>query len=269
MVVARNEKAQLNLIKQLQNKAVKREYRAIVWGQIWKNGTIDEPIGRHPTNRVRMAVNRIHGKESVTHYEVLERFGQHTYLRCNLETGRTHQIRVHMSFIKSPIVGDPAYGMKKIIPLKHLSDEFNPDIPSDENWQISNFYDNIKECDIIIICVPTPVNSSFEPDLSMVHNAFEEISKNTSETEDLTLILESTVQPGTTNNCFSMFFDNIDDTKNFNIAYCPERISPGDSFYVGHNVDRISGYNNITLKKILTKLIILLLHHPRFPTTLE
>ena len=124
MVVARNEKAQLNLIKQLQNKAVKREYRAIVWGQIWKNGTINEPIGRHPTNRVRMAVNDIHGKDSVTHYEVLERFGQHTYLRCNLETGRTHQIRVHMSFIKSPIVGDPAYGMKKIIPLKHLSDEF-------------------------------------------------------------------------------------------------------------------------------------------------
>lgn len=138
--------------------------------------------------------------------------------------------------------------------LSHLSDEFNPDIPSDENWQISNFYDNIKECDIIIICVPTPVNSSFEPDLSMVHNAFEEISKNTSETEDLTLILESTVQPGTTNNCFSMFFDNIDDTKNFNIAYCPERISPGDSFYGGHNVDRIIGSNNITLTKVLTKL---------------
>lgn len=123
MVVARNEKAQLNLIKQLQNKAVKREYRAIVWGQIWKNGTVNEPIGRHPTNRVRMAVNKIHGKESVTHYDVLERFGQHTYLRCNLETGRTHQIRVHMSFIKSPIVGDPVYGMKKIIPLKQLSDE--------------------------------------------------------------------------------------------------------------------------------------------------
>ena len=123
MVVARNEKAQLNLIKQLQDKEVKREYRAIVWGQIWKNGTINEPIGRHPTNRVRMAVNDIHGKDSVTHYEVLERFGQHTYLRCNLETGRTHQIRVHMSFIKSPIVGDPAYGIKKIIPLKQLSDE--------------------------------------------------------------------------------------------------------------------------------------------------
>lgn len=128
MVVARNEQAQLNLIRQLQNKTVKREYRAIVWGQIWNNGTVNQPIGRHPTNRVRMAVNNIHGKESITHYEVLERFGHHTYLRCNLETGRTHQIRVHMSYIKSPIVGDPAYGMKKIIPLKHLSDELKQEV---------------------------------------------------------------------------------------------------------------------------------------------
>ncbi len=128
MVVARNEKAQLNLIKQLQNRAVKREYRAIVWGQIWSNGVVDQPIGRHPTNRVRMAVNNIHGKDSVTHYEVLERFGHHTYLRCNLETGRTHQIRVHMNYIKSPIVGDPVYGMKKIIPLKELSDVLKKEV---------------------------------------------------------------------------------------------------------------------------------------------
>ena len=68
-----------------------------------------------------MAVNKINGKDSITHYEVLERFGLHSYLRCNLETGRTHQIRVHMQFNESPIVGDPVYGLKKIIPTKNMT----------------------------------------------------------------------------------------------------------------------------------------------------
>ena len=121
MVVAKDELSQQHLVRQLQSKKVKREYRAIVWGQVWKNKIISQPIGRHPRVRVKMAVNKINGKDSITHYEVLERFGMNSYLRCNLETGRTHQIRVHMEFNESPIVGDPIYGLKKIIPTKAMS----------------------------------------------------------------------------------------------------------------------------------------------------
>ena len=125
MVVAKNEIAQFNLIKQLQSKSVYREYRAIVWGQVMvKSGVINKPIGRHPHIRVKMAVNSINGKEAVTHYEVLERFGIHTYLKCILKTGRTHQIRVHMQDNKSPIVGDPTYGLKKIIPTRSMTENF-------------------------------------------------------------------------------------------------------------------------------------------------
>jgi 23S rRNA pseudouridine1911/1915/1917 synthase len=121
MVIAKDEVSQNHLVRQLQSKKVKREYRAIVWGQVWKNKSISQPIGRHPRVRVKMAVNKINGKDSITHYEVLERFGMNSYLRCNLETGRTHQIRVHMQFNESPIVGDPVYGLKKIIPTKSMS----------------------------------------------------------------------------------------------------------------------------------------------------
>jgi len=125
MVVAKNEITQMNLIKQLQNKSVYREYRAIVWGQIMiKNGIINKPIGRHSTVRVKMAINNINGKEAETHYEVLERFNIHTYLKCILKTGRTHQIRVHMQDNKSPIVGDQIYGLKKIIPTKSMTENF-------------------------------------------------------------------------------------------------------------------------------------------------
>ena len=121
MVIAKDEVSQQHLVRQLQSKKVNREYRAIVWGQVWKNKSINEPIGRHPSVRVKMAVNKISGKDSITRYEVLERFGLHSYLRCNLETGRTHQIRVHMQFNDSPIVGDPVYGLKKIIPSKSMT----------------------------------------------------------------------------------------------------------------------------------------------------
>ena len=121
MVVAKNEITQSNLVKQLQEKKVFREYRAIVWGQVLVNKTIDLPIGRHPTVRTKMAINKNNGKNAVTHYEVLERFLMHSYLRCKLETGRTHQIRVHMSHNTSPIVGDKTYGLKKIIPTKEMS----------------------------------------------------------------------------------------------------------------------------------------------------
>ncbi len=120
LVVAKTFAAQNSLVQQLQARTVKREYRAIVWGQIWRNGTVDQPIGRHPHARTKMAVTRT-GRPSVTHYEVLERFAVNTYLRCVLETGRTHQIRVHMQYLKAPIVGDPVYGMRNIIPLRAMT----------------------------------------------------------------------------------------------------------------------------------------------------
>ncbi len=119
LAVAKTLEAQTSLVRQLQARTVKREYRAIVWGQMWRNGKVDQPIGRHSHNRKKMAVVR-GGKPAVTHYEVLERFGINTYIRCNLETGRTHQIRVHMQFLKSPILGDPVYGIGNIIPHKMI-----------------------------------------------------------------------------------------------------------------------------------------------------
>jgi 23S rRNA pseudouridine1911/1915/1917 synthase len=121
LVVAKTLNAQTHLVQQLQARSVKREYRAIVWGQLWKNGTVNQPIGRHPSIRTRMAIH-LSGRPAITHYEILERFGVHTYLRCNLETGRTHQIRVHMQYLKAPIVGDPVYGLKSIMPIKSMSE---------------------------------------------------------------------------------------------------------------------------------------------------
>lgn len=120
LVVAKTLAAQTSLVRQLQSRTVKREYRTIVWGQVWRNGKIDQPIGRHSHSRTKMAINKM-GKPAVTRYEVLERFAVHTYMRCNLETGRTHQIRVHMQFLKAPIVGDSVYGYKGIIPLKAMT----------------------------------------------------------------------------------------------------------------------------------------------------
>jgi 23S rRNA pseudouridine1911/1915/1917 synthase len=127
LVVAKTLSAQTHLVQQLQARTVKREYRAIVWGQLWKNGVVNQPIGRHPSIRTRMAIH-LSGKPAITHYEILERFGVHTYLRCNLETGRTHQIRVHMQYLKAPIVGDPVYGLKSIMPIKSMSDELRQHI---------------------------------------------------------------------------------------------------------------------------------------------
>ena len=120
LVVAKTLEAQTSLVRQLQARTVKREYRTIVWGQLWRNGKVDQPIGRHPHARTKMAVIRS-GKPAITHYEILERFGTNTYLRCNLETGRTHQIRVHMQFLKAPMVGDPLYGIGNIIPHKLMT----------------------------------------------------------------------------------------------------------------------------------------------------
>jgi 23S rRNA pseudouridine1911/1915/1917 synthase len=120
LVVAKTLAAQTNLVRQLQARTVKREYRAIVWGQIWRNGMIDQPIGRDPRSRTKMAINR-GGKPAITRYEMLERFSVQTYMRCNLETGRTHQIRVHMQHLKAPIVGDPIYGFRGIVPIRAMT----------------------------------------------------------------------------------------------------------------------------------------------------
>ncbi len=115
MVVARTEGAHRSLIEQLQARAIKREYRAVVQGVITAGGKVDQPIGRHPVHRIRQAVVAT-GKPAVTHYRVLERFLAHSYLKVSLETGRTHQIRVHMAHIRHPLLGDPLYGGRLRLP---------------------------------------------------------------------------------------------------------------------------------------------------------
>jgi 23S rRNA pseudouridine1911/1915/1917 synthase len=115
LVVARTPAAYKKLVELLQARCVRREYRAIVAGVLTAGGTVDAPIGRHPLHRTRMAVVKS-GRPSVTRYRVLERFRGHSLLRVNLETGRTHQIRVHMASIRHPLVGDPQYGGRPRLP---------------------------------------------------------------------------------------------------------------------------------------------------------
>lgn len=109
MVVARTLPAHTALVEQLSSREVHRQYLAIVVGSMVSGGTANAPIDRHPRDRIRMAV-REEGRDAVTHYRLRERFRAHTALECRLETGRTHQIRVHMAHIKYPIIGDPLYG---------------------------------------------------------------------------------------------------------------------------------------------------------------
>jgi 23S rRNA pseudouridine1911/1915/1917 synthase len=109
MVVARTLPAHTALIEQLSSRQVHRQYLAIVVGALVSGGTANAPIDRHPRDRIRMAV-RDDGKDAVTHFRLRERFRAHTLLECRLETGRTHQIRVHMAHLKHPIIGDPLYG---------------------------------------------------------------------------------------------------------------------------------------------------------------
>ena len=109
MVVAKTLEAQTDLVRQLQARTVKRYYQALVRGTLDVGGTVDQPIGRHPTQRTKMAVVRT-GKPARTHYRIVERFIDCTLVECALETGRTHQIRVHMAALGHPLVGDPVYG---------------------------------------------------------------------------------------------------------------------------------------------------------------
>jgi 23S rRNA pseudouridine1911/1915/1917 synthase len=115
LVVARTLAAHTALTRQLQAREIEREYEAICVGVMTAGGTIDRAIGRHRTDRVRMSV-REDGRAAVTHYRVLERFRGHTHVRVNLETGRTHQIRVHFAHIRHPLVGDATYGGRLLLP---------------------------------------------------------------------------------------------------------------------------------------------------------
>lgn len=130
LVIAKSLEAHADLIKQLQARTVKREYEAIVIGELLAGGAINEPIGRHPVDRKRMAVVRT-GKPAISHYKILQKFTGFTHVQVNLETGRTHQIRVHMAYIKHPLLGDPVYGktvklVKSIPPaLSKVITEFN------------------------------------------------------------------------------------------------------------------------------------------------
>lgn len=115
MLVARTLAAHTRLVRQLADREISREYEAVCVGVLTAGGTVDRPLARHPVDRKRMAV-RDDGKPAVTHYRVIERFRAHTHVRVTLETGRTHQIRVHFAWLRHPLVGDPVYGGRLAIP---------------------------------------------------------------------------------------------------------------------------------------------------------
>ena len=115
MVIARTPECHTFLITEMQERRIKREYQAIVSGVMTAGGTIDQPIGRHPQKRTRMAVTQ-RGKPAVTHYRIIRKYRAHTHLLVQLETGRTHQIRVHLAYLRHPLIGDPAYGVRRSLP---------------------------------------------------------------------------------------------------------------------------------------------------------
>ncbi|MFA5527868.1 MAG: RluA family pseudouridine synthase [Peptostreptococcales bacterium] len=114
LVIAKNDEAHQNLAEQFKEHTVYRIYHGIIYGNIKADsGVIDKPVGRNPSNRLKMAVTYEHSRNAVTHYQVLERYGDFTYIKFKLETGRTHQIRVHMAHEKHPLLGDRVYGPQK------------------------------------------------------------------------------------------------------------------------------------------------------------
>ena len=114
LLVCKNDTAHRDLAQQLKDHTIKRRYRAIVSGNLKEDeGTVEGPIGRHPVDRKKMAINEKNGKDAITHYKVLERFDKYTYMEFKLETGRTHQIRVHMASIGHPLLGDTLYSNGK------------------------------------------------------------------------------------------------------------------------------------------------------------
>lgn len=116
LIVAKNDTAHLDLAQQIKEHSFHRAYQAVAYGNFKDDsGTVHQPIGRSPKDRKKMAVTDKNSKDAITHYEVLKRYGNFTHIRCVLETGRTHQIRVHMSYIGHPLAGDSVYGPKKII----------------------------------------------------------------------------------------------------------------------------------------------------------
>ena len=120
LVICKSDFAHQSLAEQLSVHSITRKYRAIVHGNLKEDeGTIEGPIGRHPTDRKKMSIHAKNARNAITHYKVLKRFGDYTYIQCKLETGRTHQIRVHMASIGHPLVGDEVYGPKKC-PFKGL-----------------------------------------------------------------------------------------------------------------------------------------------------
>ena len=115
VIVCKNDMAHLSIAGQLKEHSIHRTYRAVVHGVLKEeSGTVNAPVGRHEIHRKQMAVNPKHGREAVTHYQVLTYYGTYTYLECRLETGRTHQIRVHMQSIGHPVLGDPVYSDRKV-----------------------------------------------------------------------------------------------------------------------------------------------------------
>ena len=114
IIAAKNDRAHLSLAAQLSDRSLTREYDAVVRGVLkTQSGTVDAPIGRHPVDRKRQTVTQLHSRNAVTHFEVIARYSGFTHVRCQLETGRTHQIRVHMAHIGHPVLGDMVYGKKK------------------------------------------------------------------------------------------------------------------------------------------------------------
>lgn len=117
LIVAKNDFAHQSLAAQIKEHTFTREYEAVVYGHLREqSGTVDAPIGRHPTDRKKMTVTQKNSRRAVTHYQVLEELPGFSYVRLRLETGRTHQIRVHMAYLGHPVAGDPVYGPKKVIP---------------------------------------------------------------------------------------------------------------------------------------------------------